>query len=101
MSGGGRTAPATGEERRFEVGELTRVEGEGSLRLRVRDGKVLEARFGIFETPRYFEQLVVGRTPDEVIDIVARICGICPVAYQMTAVHAFEHGLGIEVDPQV
>ncbi len=85
----------------IDVAGLTRVEGEGSLRLRVRGGVVEEAHLEIFEAPRYFERLVVGRTPDEVIDIVARICGICPVAYQMTAVHAFEHALGIEVDPQV
>jgi len=89
------------DERLYDVGELTRVEGEGSLRLRVRNGKVLEARFGIFETPRYFEQLVVGRTPDEVIDIVARICGICPVAYQMSAVHGFEDLFGVRIDPAV
>jgi coenzyme F420-reducing hydrogenase alpha subunit len=85
----------------IDVAGLTRVEGEGSLRLRVRDGVVQEAHLEIFEAPRYFERLVVGRTPDEVIDIVARICGICPVAYQMTAVHAFEHALGVEVDPAV
>ncbi len=55
------------DERVFEVGELTRVEGEGSLRLRVRDGEIVEARLGIFETPRYFEQRPrAGRTPDEV-----------------------------------
>ncbi len=84
-----------------DVGSLTRVEGEGSLRLRVRDGVVEEAHLAIFEAPRYFERLVVGRTPDEVIDIVARICGICPVAYQMTAVHAFEALAGIEIDPAV
>ncbi len=84
-----------------DIAGLTRVEGEGSLRLRVRNGTVEEAHLEIFEAPRYFEQLVVGRTPDEVIDIVARICGICPVAYQMTAVHAFEHALGIPIDPQV
>jgi sulfhydrogenase subunit alpha len=84
-----------------DIAGLTRVEGEGSLRLQVRNGVVEVAHLEIFEAPRYFEQLVVGRTPDEVIDIVARICGICPVAYQMTAVHAFEHGLGIEIDPAV
>ena len=50
-----------------------------------------EARLSIFEAPRYFEQLVVGRTPNEVVDIVARICGICPIAYQMGASDAFEH----------
>ena len=85
----------------IDVAGLTRVEGEGSLRLRVNDGVVEEAHLEIFEAPRYFERLVVGRTPDEVIDIVARICGICPVAYQMTAVHAFEHALGIPIDPAV
>ncbi len=95
------TARKEVDERLYEVGELTRVEGEGSLRLRVRDGEVVEARLGIFETPRYFEGLVVGRTPDEVIDMVARICGICPVAYQMSAVHAFESLFGVHIDPQV
>jgi sulfhydrogenase subunit alpha len=85
----------------IDVAGLTRVEGEGSLRLRVSKGVVEEAHLEIFEAPRYFERLVVGRTPDEVIDIVARICGICPVAYQMTAVHAFEHCLGVQVDPAV
>jgi sulfhydrogenase subunit alpha len=93
--------PRPGIDHDFNVAYITRVEGEGSLRLRVRDGGVVEARLSIFEAPRYFEQLVVGRTPDEVIDIVSRICGICPVAYQMSAVHAFEHLFGVEVDPAV
>lgn len=85
----------------IDIAGLTRVEGEGSLRLKVRNGVVEQAHLSIFEAPRYFERLVVGRTPDEVIDIVARVCGICPVAYQMTAVHAFEQGLGIEIEPSV
>jgi len=89
------------DERTYHVDELTRVEGEGSLHLRVRDGEVVEARLRIFEAPRFFERIVVGRTPDEVVDIVARICGICPIAYQLTAVHAFEHLFGVDVDPQV
>jgi coenzyme F420-reducing hydrogenase alpha subunit len=97
----GILAPGAADERLFSVAELTRVEGEGSLHLRVRDGQVVEARLRIFEAPRYFERLVVGRTPDEVIDIVARICGICPIAYQLTAVHAFESLFGVEVHPSV
>ena len=89
------------EESVFDVRGMTRVEGEGSLSLRMRDGEVIEAHLEIFEAPRYFERLVVGRTPDEVLDIVARICGICPVAYQMTAVHAFESLFGVTVDPTI
>jgi sulfhydrogenase subunit alpha len=88
-------------ETRFAVAGITRVEGEGSLRLRVRDGRVEEAHLAIFEAPRYFERLVVGRTPNEVLDIVARICGICPVAYQMSAAHAFEDLAGVAIDPEV
>jgi coenzyme F420-reducing hydrogenase alpha subunit len=90
---------ARGQDLRFQVENLTRVEGEGSLHLLVRDGTVAEARLEIFEAPRYFEALVAGRAPDEVLDIVARICGICPVAYQMSAVHAFERLFGVEVEP--
>ena len=85
----------------FSVHQLTRVEGEGRLSMTVSDGQVRGVQLEIFEAPRYFERLVVGRTPDEVIDIVARICGICPVAYQMSAVHAFERLFGISLDPEV
>ncbi len=89
------------EDLDFTVGQLTRVEGEGSLHLSVDRSGGVDAQLRIFEAPRYFEQLVVGRTPDEVLDIVARICGICPVAYQMSGVHAFESLFGVEVDPAV
>jgi sulfhydrogenase subunit alpha len=95
-----RAQTATGD-RSFEVVGIARVEGEGTLRLRITDGKVREARLSIFEAPRYFEKLIVGRTSNEVVDIVARICGICPIAYQMGASMAFEHLFEVEVDPQV
>src|SRR5207342_3086682 len=94
------TAPQPrSQDLRFLVQNLTRVEGEGSLHLLVRDAVVAEAQLRIFEAPRYFEALVAGRTPDEVLDIVSRICGICPVAYQMSAVHAFEDLFEVEVEP--
>ena len=95
------TTPTVKGERHFEVGQLTRVEGEGSLDLRVAADGTVAAQLRIFEAPRYFERLVIGRTPDEVLDIVARICGICPVAYQMSAVHAFEDLFEVPIDPVV
>ena len=75
---------------RIDVPALTRVEGEGSLRLEVRDGKLVELGLSIFEPPRYFEKFLEGREAREVVDIVARICGICPVAYQISALNALE-----------
>jgi coenzyme F420-reducing hydrogenase alpha subunit len=89
------------ELRRFEVKSLARVEGEGSLRVRVADGRVEIAEFSIYEPPRFFEKLVRGRTIREVPDLVARICGICPVAYQLTACIALEQALGIAVTPEI
>ncbi len=90
-----------GTVRRLDVKSLTRVEGEGRLRVRVADGRIQIAEFSIYEPPRFFEKLVCGREIHEVPDIVARICGICPVAYQLTACHALERALGIEVTPPI
>jgi sulfhydrogenase subunit alpha len=77
---------------------LTRVEGEGQLSIKIKDGKVVDAKFKIIEPPRFFEAFLRGRKYDETPDIAARICGICPIAYQMSAVHAVEHAFGTVVD---
>jgi coenzyme F420-reducing hydrogenase alpha subunit len=87
--------------RTIRVDYIARVEGESSLDLHIRDGAVDRVRLAIFEPPRFFEALLRGRGFGEVLDIVARICGICPVAYQMSGVHAIERVLGIEVDPPI
>ncbi|HTP96650.1 MAG TPA: Ni/Fe hydrogenase subunit alpha [Burkholderiales bacterium] len=82
----------------IEVNALARVEGEGALHVALRDGVVREVELRIFEPPRFFEALLRGRDCSEAPDITARICGICPVAYQMSAVHAIEDALGVTVD---
>jgi sulfhydrogenase subunit alpha len=84
--------------RTIKVGTLARVEGEAALHVRVKDGAVAEVALKIFEPPRFFEALLRGRACTEAPDITARICGICPVAYQMSAVHAVEQALGVTVD---
>jgi sulfhydrogenase subunit alpha len=81
-------------ERTIRVDALARVEGEGALHLTLRDGKVEEARLKIYEPPRFFEAFLRGRDFREIPDITARICGICPVAYQMSSCHALEKALG-------
>ncbi len=84
--------------RTIKVDYLARVEGEGAFKVVVRDGAVRSAELKIFEPPRFFEGLLRGRACSEAPDITARICGICPVAYQMSAVHAIEDAFGITVD---
>lgn len=87
------------ERRTIEVGAIARIEGEGALRLVVEGGEVREAQLRIYEPPRLFEAFLRGRPATELPDLVARICGICPVAYQMSAVHAVEAIYGVALAP--
>jgi sulfhydrogenase subunit alpha len=87
--------------REISVEYLARVEGEGSMRVKVIDDKIEHVEFSIFEPPRFFEAFLRGRPHTEVPDITARICGICPVAYQMSSVDAMEHAFGMTVDGQL
>ncbi len=102
----GKADPGAGDEkagRTIHVAALARVEGEGGLHLTMRDGQVEEVQLNIFEPPRFYEAFLRGRDFREVPDIVARICGICPVAYQMSACHALERAMGgfDEIDPPI
>jgi sulfhydrogenase subunit alpha len=85
----------------IEVPALARVEGEGGLYIGMDADQVVEVRLDIYEPPRFFEGFLVGRYFQEVPDITARICGICPVAYQMSSITALEKALEVEVNPQV
>ncbi len=81
---------------RLRVPVITRLEGEGALELYCRDDKLERAVLRIFEPPRFFEKFLEGKHYSEQPAIASRICGICPIAYQMTGVRAIEHALGID-----
>jgi sulfhydrogenase subunit alpha len=80
---------------------LARVEGEGAMLVTIADGRVDDVKLKIYEPPRFFEAFLRGRAFTEAPDITARICGICPVAYQMSAVQAMEQACGVAVDGQL
>jgi len=87
--------------RTISVECLARVEGEGSLTIKLEGDVATEVRLGIFEPPRFFEAMLRGRAAREAPDITSRICGICPVAYMMSACHAIEDALAIRVTGQL
>jgi coenzyme F420-reducing hydrogenase alpha subunit len=85
------------ERREIRTDYLARVEGEGAMSVRLRDGQVESVELRIFEPPRFFEALLHGRSFLEAPDITARICGICPVAYQVSSMNAMEALCGVEI----
>jgi sulfhydrogenase subunit alpha len=88
----------TSKSRRFKVDYLARVEGEGALYVKIKDDVIKDVKFKIFEPPRFYEAFLRGRSYLEPPDITARICGICPVAYQMSSAHAIEMACGVKVE---
>ena len=88
-------------DKTIKVDYLARVEGEGALYIKIKDDQVTDCKLKIFEPPRFFEAFLRGRHYSEVPDITARICGICPIAYQMASSQAMENALGLEVDGQL
>jgi coenzyme F420-reducing hydrogenase alpha subunit len=89
------------ERRTIKTDYLARVEGEGGMTVKIADGRVTEVALRIYEPPRFFEAFLRGRAFTEAPDITARICGICPVAYQMSSVRAMEDACGVEVGGQL
>jgi len=85
----------------IDVNYLARVEGRGALNVRIaKDGKVKDLKFRIYEPPRFFESFLIGRRYDELMELTSRICGICPVAHQITALRAVENALEVEPSQQ-
>jgi sulfhydrogenase subunit alpha len=89
------------KSRSVKVDYLARVEGEGGIVVKVSGKRVTDVKFTIFEPPRFFEAFLRGRHYTEAPDITARICGICPVAYQMSSIQAMENACGVIVDGQL
>lgn len=85
----------------MKVDYLARVEGEGALYIKMNDKGVQDVKLKVFEPPRFFEAFLRGRNYTEAPDITARICGICPIAYQMSSVHAMENAFGVTVGGQL
>jgi coenzyme F420-reducing hydrogenase alpha subunit len=100
MSRNATVSPAQGVTN-IKVDCLSRVEGEGALHVKVKSGRLQHVQLQIYEPPRLFEAFLRGRMAPEAVDITARICGICPIAYQMSAAHAIERAWGVTIHPQV
>jgi sulfhydrogenase subunit alpha len=95
-----RTATARTDPKKIEVCYVARVEGQADIRVEVANTGETKAEFAVFEPIRFFEAFLAGRKYSEVHEITSRLCGICPIAHQVTALRAVENALKIKVTPQ-
>lgn len=86
---------------KISIDYIARVEGEGTVKLEIKDGRLKDLKLNIWEPPRFFEGFLHGRRFDEVPDIVARICGICPVSHMSTSIRALEKALDVTPSPEI
>jgi len=82
-----------------DVHHLTRVEGHGNIHVRVKNGKLAEARWDVIETPRFFEVMLKGKDYTTAAILTARICGICSFSHALVSLRATEAAFGLEIPP--
>lgn len=87
--------------KRITIDHLARVEGNGGIFATVDGNIVTEVKFTINEGPRLIERLTVGKTPEEDVSIVPRICAICTLSHKNAVLRAMENALGVKVPEKV
>jgi len=80
--------------------DLTRVEGDATIILEKKGGKLIP-KVNIYESSREFERILIGRKVDEVPELVSRICGICHVPHKLGGIMAIENALNIKVSKEI
>lgn len=87
------------DEKTIRIDPVTRLEGHGSLTIKLgKDGKVRDVQFNVGST-RFFEEFLQGRPMEEAPRIAPRICGICPIPHHLASVKAVEAAWDITPPP--
>ena len=81
--------------RTIDIHHIARVEGHGNIKIRIKEGKLEEARWEVVETPRFFEAMMVGKKWENAPWISGRICGICSIGHTLASIRACENAFGI------
>ena len=79
---------------------ITKVEGDASLSLSVKDDTVTAVNFKIAEGKRFYTEALKGKSILGVPQLLARICGTCSNAHIMASITACESAVGITPSEQ-
>jgi F420-non-reducing hydrogenase large subunit len=87
------------EEKTIRIDPVTRLEGHGSLTIKLgKDGKVKDVQYNVNST-RFFEKFLENRPMEEAPRISPRICGICPIPHHLASVKAVEAAWDVTPPP--
>ncbi|MEN6407978.1 MAG: Ni/Fe hydrogenase subunit alpha [Thermoguttaceae bacterium] len=85
--------------KRISIDPITRLEGHGKIDIFLDEqGEVANAYLQIPEL-RGFEQFCVGRPAEDMPNLTARICGVCPEAHHMAATKALDALFHVDPPP--
>ena len=83
----------------ISVHHLTRVEGHGNIQVEIKNGEIVDAKWAVVETPRFFEAMLKGMSHNMAPVLTARICGICSIGHALASLRAVERAMDVEVPP--
>ncbi len=85
--------------RRISIDPITRLEGHGRIDLFLDEQGELAEAFLVVPELRGFEQFCVGRAAEDMPNLTARICGVCPEAHHMASTKALDALFDVEPPP--
>ncbi|MHA1484849.1 MAG: Ni/Fe hydrogenase subunit alpha [Candidatus Thorarchaeota archaeon] len=86
-------------EKVIRIDPVTRLEGHGTLTIKLGPGnKVKDIQFNVNST-RFFEKFLEGRPMEEAPRIAPRICGICPIPHHLASLKAVEAAWDVTPPP--
>ncbi|MEJ2630045.1 MAG: nickel-dependent hydrogenase large subunit [Acidihalobacter sp.] len=83
---------------RLVMGPFNRVEGDLEVQIETADGRVSSAWVN---SPLYrgFEQILLGKAPEDALVYAPRVCGVCSISQSVAAAHALADAYGAETPP--
>ena len=84
----------------LKINHIAKMEGHAGFMASVLDGDVKSAKIEVQEGIRLIEGLLIGRNYKDMPIVAQRICGICPVVHNLTAIKALENAMGVAVSAE-
>ncbi len=80
-----------------KIKHITRIEGHATFWGALKSGNMAEARYQTLEGARLMEGVLIGRNYMDGPLVTSRICGVCPVVHNLTAIKAIEDAMKVKV----